>query len=224
MDRSKMAESYSPQMKKTTFIIVLGILLRFLLSTITFHPDLSAIILAGKIILDGHWLNFYDSNTLNQIVFNYPPLAFLIPSLFYLPFNSFLSSLYLNLVNTSPAFFSLHPVYLPLLIFKLPMILADIAIIFLLPNLFVKPSLKRLSQVLWALNPIAIFVSSMMGQVDIILVVFLVISLIFIKRHHLNFAAIFIGLSILIKPAGLILLPLLFIKEFSRTKKIIYSL
>lgn len=205
---------------KLRIIIIGAIILRLILAVTTYHPDLSAFILSGKIIiLEKAWLSFYDATLPNHIVFNYPPLAYLIPSIFYLPFIGVVKNTALGLINIQPE----TSFYLPLLIYKLPMILSDIGIILLIPKLFTKKKNRQLSQLLWALNPIAIYVSSMMGQVDIIIAFLLTLALVNLKSKKIITASFLIGLSALIKPIGLILIPLIFIYHYQQTKKILIA-
>jgi hypothetical protein len=218
---AKIIKKLSMTSKKIIPFIIVGILIRLLLSITTFHPDLSIFIIAGKtIILGNHWLSFYDVQLPYQLVFNYPPLAYLIPSIIYLPFTGILQATADKLINTHPETLF----YLPLLIYKLPMILADISIVFLIPKLFNHPKHQFLSQIIWLFNPIAIYVSSMMGQVDTIIATLLIVALIFIKRKHLVLASIIIALSALIKPIGLILIPIIFLKDYQDSKSKLFTL
>lgn len=198
--------------------IVLGILLRLILSITTYHQDLGAIALAGKYIVgDGKWLNFYDmtGKDVSHTIFNYQPLAYLIPSVIYLPFVNIVKNFGELLVNSSWLNSQSSNFNFILLLFKLPMLLADLAILYLLPKFFEKDSHKNLSQILWSLNPVAIYVSSVMGQVDIILALFLLVSSWFITQKKYFPSAIFIALSALIKPIGLILLPVIFLNSIT---------
>ncbi len=205
-----------------TFSVIIGILLRLLLSVTTYHSDLGAFALAGKYIVgDNRPLTFYDAlGSRTDMVFNYQPLAYLLPSAAYLPFKSIVVTTGDLLINRSwitslPG--SIQPI---LLLYKLPMLIADLLILLFIPNLFSDPRKKKISRILWSLNPIAIFVSSMMGQVDIIIALFLLLSLLSIKESKYPKAALFVALSALIKPIGLILLPILAISAFHYHKKI----
>ncbi len=206
-------------------LIVLAVAIRLVISAVTYHQDTGAFALSGKYIAgEGKWLGFYDeiaskdqSGKLvvhrQDVVFNYQPLAYIIPSIFYLPFSSLVR-------QTGEQFINRHWVdsqntaVIPLLtIYKLPMILADLAMIWLLPKFFKKTKNKRLAQLVWAFNPLAIFVSSVMGQVDIVIAFFLALALYFFQQRKLYLALTFISLSALIKPIGLILLPLVLIPQ-----------
>ncbi len=215
-----------------SLVIVFGIILRLVLSIFTYHPDLSILAFASKIIvLDGHWLNFYDYGVEyingiarlfpHQMILNYQPLAYLLPSFVYLPFFLILRGASDQVISGS---WNHAAPYLPLFIYKLPLILADIAIIFTIPKLFDDKRNKSLAKIVWALNPLAIYVSSMIGQVDIIITFFLVLALIALKKSHFHHAAVFIALSALVKPAAVIVLPVLALYLYFQKKSLRFAL
>jgi len=217
-------------MKKNIFKLLLGlaVVIRLILSATTYHQDTGAFALSGKYIAgEGKWFTFYneiaskDSSGKmvvhrNDVVFNYQPLAYILPSLVYLPLSSLVRQtgeqfINRNWVDAQPSSF------IPLLtVYKLPMILADLAMLWLLPKFFKKDKNKKLVQLVWAFNPLAIFVSSIMGQMDIVIAFLLTLALYYFKEHKLFLSVVFISLSALIKPAGLILLPLVLIPEIRR--------
>lgn len=217
-------------------LLIIAIVLRLVLSVTTYHSDLGAFALAGKYIAgEGKWLTFYDTIASKDstdklivhrtdMVFNYQPLAYLIPSVIYLPFASVVRQTGDLLINRSWVASNPSPINLTLLIYKLPMLAADIAILFLISKFFKKERNKKLSMILWAFNPIAIYVSSVMGQVDIIIALFILLSLLSIRNKKPFRAIIFVALSALIKPVGLILIPLIALGYYSQTKKIFRSL
>ena len=209
-------------------LFIIAFLLRIGLAISTYHSDIGSFAMAGKYIVgDGKVLGFFDAVTTrgtkgelklfgDQIVFNYQPLAYLIPSAIYLPFRPIIINTANQLVNTNWTALHQKTIYWPLLIYKLPMILADLAIVLLLPKLFEDKKKKILAQILWLFNPIAIYVSSMMGQVDVIIALFLLLALINLKNKRNYKAVVWVALSALIKPAGLILIPIVAINEFHK--------
>lgn len=209
-------------------IFIVAFLLRIGLAISTYHSDIGAFALSGKYIVgEGKILGFYDAVTTkgnqgelkllsHQTVFNYQPLAYLIPSVIYLPFRTVVINTADKVINTNSEWLHQKNIYWPLLIYKLPMILADLAIVFLLPKLFDDRKKRNLVQILWLLNPLAIYVSSMMGQVDIIIALFLLLSLINLKKQRNFISVIWVAISALIKPIGLILIPLIAINEFQK--------
>ncbi len=213
--------------KYTKWLVCLGVLLRISLSLTTYHSDLGAFAQASKAIAgDGKWFSFYDTMLTPKIdtVFNYQPLAYLIPSVFYLPFRGIVLSTG-DLIKNHGWVLANSSWFNPLLLlYKYPMILADLAFLWLLPKFFSSKREKTLATLLWAFNPLAIFVSSMMGQVDIIIALFLTLALYYYQKDRPFFSIILISLSALIKPAGLILIPVLALHYFVTKKKVLRSL
>ncbi len=216
----------------TWYLIAFAFLVRIVLSIFTYQSDIGAFSLAGKYIAgEGKWFTFYDEvasldaegvlvNHDTNVIFNYQPLAYLIPSVVYLPF--------VSIVRHTGQIFARQDWIAPnltnynflLLLYKLPMILADLGILWLLPKFFKKQKNKNIAMLLWAFNPLAIYVSSMMGQVDIIIALLILASLYFAKNNKLFTACVFVSLSALIKPIGLILIPLFAIQSFHQNKNL----
>lgn len=219
-------------MKNKVFyaLLAVGVVLRLVLAITTYHSDLGAFALAGKYIAgEGKILSFYDQVVSidevgnatylpHKTIFNYQPLAYILPSIFYLPFRGLVLQTAEGILNTNWG--PLHSVSVNwvLLIYKLPMIAADLAIVFLLPRFFSDQKKKKMAQILWIFNPLAIFVSSMMGQVDIVIAFWLVLA--FLARNNKNYclSAVMVAVSALIKPIGLILMPIIAIESIHNNK------
>lgn len=198
-------------MKKTTFLglFVLGLVLRLFFAISTYHQDLGAITLSSSYIFRGQVLSFYEQSgqDISRTIFNYQPLAYLLPSFLYLPFASYVKSAGETYLNSDwqkgyGSFFNFD-----LLLFKYPHILADFLIFLLLGVILVSRKNKQTLQLLWWLNPISIFVSSVIGQVDIFITLFLLTAYYFHQRGKMLPSVFFISISALIKPIGLVLLP-----------------
>lgn len=221
-------------MKKTAILVVLAITLRLVLAATTYHSDLGAFALAGKFVTgEGKWFTFYDaandknvqgeSINFSNIIFNYQPLAYLIPSFFYLPFTGLVNSTGVQIADRNLVTSGNSPFNPLLLLYKYPMILADLAFLWLLPKFFKSKKKKEVTVLLWAFNPLAIFVSSMMGQVDIIIALFITLAIYLYQKNRSFLAVVLISLSALIKPAGLILIPLLALHHYVSQKRLLVS-
>ena len=223
-------------LRKNKFLIVsvlVFLLTRIIFAISTYHNDLGAFSLSGMYIAGkGEWLTFYDEvastdqtgNIIthrNDIIFNYQPLAYILPSIVYSPFKDLMLSNGETFRNkdwlkNKESFFDFR-----LFVYKLPMILADLSIMLMLPLFFSSKKNKQLSVILWLLNPIAIYVSSFMGQVDIIISLLLLLALL-LNRKNKNYLAIFmISISALVKPIGLILLPIVVIDTYHKRQNFI---
>ena len=214
------------------FLLILGIVLRLLISATTFHPDLRAYLLAENLIVNnGEVFSFYDHVSKLPVdspvklifgddIFIYQPLAYFIPSFFYLPFSKVLSPLIGDLILNSSNFLQSKLFFLPLILFKLPFLVFDLLILFFLPQLFPKKkNLGKLAQVFWLFNPVSLLVASGMGQSDIFIAFFILMSLIYLIKNKTTLATLFISLSVLIKPIGVILIPFYLLAGLRKDRK-----
>lgn len=221
------------QGKKILTILIIGIVLRLILSFTTYHSDLAPFDFAGKVISQGNVVNFYDylwdlpeDNPILRIyprnLFNYPPLPYfflggtsllttwavdpVIHNNFIMNFTSTLGNIQLNLL---------------LLLLKLPYFIFDIAIAYLLMSLFKEKKEKIWVFGLWMFNPINLYATYMIGQFDIIPTFLSVAALYLVYKNKdklenssLISSAILLGLG-----ASFKIFPLLFILPLAFVKK-----
>ncbi len=178
-------------------ILFVGLVIRLILSVTAPQCDID-------VNLFKHWANqsaslgmsntYPNAETLNL---DYPPLH-----MYYL---FFIGNLVKGLgLAASPVF---------TLLIKLPAILADCAIGYLLYRLCDKRMSKNwtfLAVMLWVFNPVAILDSAAWGQVDSILAFYLLAMLYFVMKEKFVPASAMLALSVLLKPQGIILSPILF--------------
>lgn len=215
--------------KPLIFILVAGILIRLVLSAITFHSDVQHFDLAGYVLGKGNLLNFYDYpaslNKNDQLLksypadlFNYPPAAyFFIGTLDWLLtgwtdvnfHNNFLFNFQKTLGDSQ--------LYLHLILLKIPYLPFDLLIAYLFYNLFSTKREKVLAFTLWIFNPWVLYSTYMVGQFDVIPTAFVVLVLYVLNKkidlHRRVFLAAFflgIGASFKIYPL-LFLLPVAFL-------------
>ena len=215
-------------MQKTiSTILILGIVLRIILSLTTYHSDVVPFDFAGKVIAGGNITNFYDYlwslpeddrylKVYPRNLFNYPPLPYFflggfsllttwmvdqtVHDNFVLDFKSTLGNPQLNLL---------------LFLLKLPYFFFDIAIAYLLMSLFKSESEKKWAFALWIFNPVNLYATYMIGQFDVIPTFLSVAALYFVvKKDRFYLAAILLGLG-----ASFKIFPLLFIIPLALVKK-----
>lgn len=214
-------------MQKTisTFLI-LGIILRIFLSSITYHSDVIPFDFAGKVIAGGNITNFYDYlwslpegdrylKVYPRNLFNYPPLPY-----FFLGGASLLttwmvdSNMHDNFVLDFKSTLGNPQLNLLLLLLKLPYFIFDIAIAYLLMSFFKNENEKKWAFALWVFNPVNLYATYMIGQFDIIPTFLCVAALYFVvKKDRFYLAAILLGLG-----ASFKIFPLLFIVPLTFVK------
>ena len=215
-------------MKKINIILIAALLFRIVFSFLTWHPDLNNHIDWGIRFWQYGPAKFYapETNVWSYTWPNQPPGTMYmfagIRKLFEVVFSGFW---WIN-VNV-PAFPSgiitfLESSLYPALI-KLPSILADLGIAYVL----FKWTGKRLAAILWLINPVIWYNSSVWGQTDAIVNFFILSSFYLLLNKKLIWAVAAIGLSLYIKASLLIFLPIFIIVALRQKYKIseyIYSM
>ncbi|MDP3994465.1 MAG: glycosyltransferase family 87 protein [bacterium] len=221
-------------MKKTlTTILLIGIIVRLLLSLTTYHSDVVPFDFAGKVIAQGNIVNFYDYlwelpkdhpylTVYPRNLFNYPPLVYFflggasrltvwmvnpqIHNNFLLNFPSTLGNVQLNLL---------------LLLLKLPYFVFDIALAYLLMGLFKDKKKKIWAFGLWIFNPVNLYATYMIGQFDIIPAFLSVaaLCLAYKQKDKINSASLIPSAILLGLGAAFKIFPLLFIVPLVLLKK-----
>lgn len=201
-------------MRKSLWILLTaGIILRIILASVTYHPDIQIFDLSGQILKTGNILTLYDYlYTLdkdNVMVKNFPPQAFNYPPAAYfllggasLIFTSITpQQIHVDfLFNTKNILGNIY-LNLHLLMLKLPYFVFDLGCAFLLFKFFDNFKTKVLAFALWMFNPLTLYATFMMGQYDIIPTFFVILSLYLMKKEkasnskNLYLAALFLGIG-----------------------------
>lgn len=98
------------------------------------------------------------------------------------------------------------------MLIKLPAIIAEtinIALIFYIIRKYTNYQLSFLAAIIYACQPAMIFESSFWGQIDSVIFLFQLLSIYCLLKNNSILAIIFTAIGVLIKPQGLILLPLI---------------
>jgi hypothetical protein len=181
--------------KKILVVIGIGLVVRLILAASTFHTDIQAFYLSGQVIGKGNILSLYDylgELSKDDLFLKVYPADFFIypPAVYFLlgPF-SYLLTLWVNptvvgsfLLDVGSVLGNWQVNYI-LLALKLPYLVFDLLIAFLLFRMFTKKSSKFLAFCLWIFNPINLYATYMMGQFDIIPTFFVVLCLYLVNRR-----------------------------------------
>jgi uridine kinase len=179
------------------FKIILGI---FLGSTL----PVNGFILFLNYTIESSFSNpyeFYAQNERTEI-FPYPALmlyVMLLPKVLF------------GWINDSQAF--------ELFLFRLPILLADLTIFFTLSTWLGRHELKKFFFLYW-LSPVLIYISYVHGQLDVVPISLLILSLSSIYRGNLISSAIFLGLSLATKTMIILTFPFIFLYLFSNSEPI----
>lgn len=194
-------------------LLVLAIVLRVLVAAFLFHPDIKTFNFQASFLKKGIF-NIYTYLVNNKKTlplkddFVYFPLTYFVLGGYQAvtspvlgsSFDAWLSNADSNTSVMNPGIFKY------LLVLKLPYLIVDIAIAFLLLNFFDEKEKGKRAFTIWLFNPFTIFIIYAFGNIDIFPVAITLLSLFLIKKEKLTLAAITLGIA-----AGFKLYPLLFV-------------
>lgn len=213
-------------------VLIIGIVIRCVISFSTFHPDITALNFAGYIVQSGHIFSFYDyifnllpesvfTKAFAQNIFTYPPLIYLMQGLFnFIWLNIFQISFINDFIVVTNGTFG-NPLFnVVIFLIKFPYLFFDIPIAFLLTKLVDSEKEKFLVFIFWIFNPINLFATYMMGQHDVIAVFFIVLSIFLATKQKLNWSVVALGMGIAFKIFPIFLLIPLVLLEKTWRKRI----
>jgi len=189
-------------------ILLIGVLIRLVLMPITLHPDLWGHSLTVYFFAYKGVINIYDfllslpathplvANFGVADIFIYPPLTYFTLGFFRLLIKPFTDPSFLPFVMQYPSLvYERADLFWNLFLYKLPYLFVDIGTAFLLANLFNQNNQKRLAFALWMFNPLALYSTFMVGQLDILPTFFTVLALFFASRKKYALSVIALGIG-----------------------------
>lgn len=225
--------------KKVWILLVLAVAIRLILMPITLHADLLGHAFSSYFLAYEDKWNLYETlaglpqdhplvkNFGVSDVFIYPPLAYYTLGLFRIilkPLTSlnFIPWLWENLgkIREFPGFQK------EIFWLKFPYLFFDLGLAFVLAGCFKEEKAKRRAFLLWLFNPVTIYATFMIGQIDLLATFFTVLALFFFNRKKFFWAAFWLGIGASYKMYPLFLLfPLAFLAKdkFSERLKIILA-
>jgi hypothetical protein len=199
---------------------VVGYLIRIAIMPLFAHEDVSINALDSFTLLERH-----------QMYPFYPLPIYLLFASVYVLFGPFLPQIFTHeiLSNTTYWPVPLFQVYhvtqqgIQTLIFvsKIPMLIFDFALAFLLLHLITDGKKAVLAFKLWMLCPISIFISYFFGQFDVIPTFFLMLAFYFFKKHKVKWSMFSLGLCAAFKVFGLFFVPALVLIYIGEQKNLL---
>lgn len=194
-------------------MILLAILLRLLLGAFYFHPDIktynfqSSYLRAGVFNIYNFLVDHKKELPLKE-EFVYFPLTYLtlgsyqaiVHPVLGSGFDSWLSDAGSNSIVENPAIFKY------LIALKLPYLLCDLAIAYILYKYFDDKKLGKKAALIWLFNPFTIVLFYIFSNVDIFAVLLTLLALLFSKKNNYGMAGVLLGIA-----AGFKLYPILFV-------------
>lgn len=193
-----------------TILLLISLVFRILLIPVARHGDINNNTSWGQLLLSRGTVNFYEHKEWTYSAPNQPPLylaVFGVTSLIQNTTNTFI-----HWANTNISIFPSKVIWWfdqwgELYIAKIPGIVADLAIGFLLYRL-IKGKKGLVVATLWLVNPVAWYNSAIWGGTDSIVNLLGILSVAFLYKKKLSLSAVFFTASVLFKGSLLIFLPL----------------
>lgn len=208
-------------MKKLWFWIVVGLIVRVVVSGLVIHPDIRGHNLASYYVSQkNEWLTFYDhlsklprSDALVQLygdgLFIYPPLAYYSHAVFMkFTYPLISDKTFWQLIYDMGGLTKDNNLFVLLITLKLPYIVADLVGLYVL-NKILDSKHRFWGSILWLVNPITIYSAYMLGQFDVYISLFIMLAILATQKKKTLWAGVFIGLAALYKPFPLFMLPML---------------
>lgn len=212
-------------MKINRSVLVIGVILRIIIGSISYHPDIKSQHFHTQYLFKGV-TNIYDYISVNKNnlpytdTFNYPPLAYLFLGtwtafgsvIFGDDFNFWLNDWSsISVQNKSISSY--------LLFLKTPYLLVDVILFYGVIRLIRKDKVNSVS-IVWAFNPVSLYGIYAIGQFDILPAMFTFLSLLLFMRRKILLAGLILGISISFKIYPILLVPLFLI--YSKNLKNIF--
>jgi len=194
-------------------LLLSAILLRLLFCLFFFHPDIKSYQFHAQFFRQGVWdIYSYIAKNVSHLpssdVFVYPPLAY-----YFLGSINAVSGVILGpdfyswLNDWGPGGYTHPKMFEFMLVLKLPYLVLDLMLGYLLVLLIGDRKLNQKLLLFWFFNPVSLYGIYMLSQFDVLMALFTVASLILVKNHKLPQAACLLGLGAMIKSYPLLLLP-----------------
>lgn len=200
--------------------LLIGVAIRLTVMPITVHPDLWGHSFTAYFFAYQGKLNIYDfllslpknhplvANYGVNDIFIYPPLTYFTLGIFRFLVRPFTDPKFIPWLMVNIGHFYDYPTLgLQLFFFKLPYLFVDIASGFLLAGLFDESKNKKLAFTLWMFNPVTIYATFMIGQLDILPVFFTILSCYLIKKDKTGWGLFSLGIGGAYKMYPLLLIP-----------------
>lgn len=181
-------------LKKYWYVLLIGFLLKAVVANISFHPDVKIIEFVSNQVWEKGNLNPYE------VIDSEKPDDLPLQYWSFLPFT----------LLDKPLFNSrLH-----LLAIKFPLLIYDLLVSWVLLSL-TPTGFRKKAAWLWVLNPVSIWVTAAIGQVDIIPVFFVLLSIFLLQKNKSSLAALSLGVGGAIKSFPFLIAPLLIFSQKS---------
>lgn len=209
------------KIKSLIVILALGFILRVLISAVSYHPDAGIVSFTSKEILREQRFDIYKVQDPGQKeVPDDLPLQYWIRVPLEILTRPFINtSVEDEFLTDSGSLLGKIDLNLHLALVKFPLIVFDLILGVLLAWAVAGP-LRRKTLIFWMLNPVTLWATAAVGQVDILPTLFVVLSLIFLQKEKSSLAALSLGMGGAMKSFPFLLVPFLLISAKNWTERV----
>lgn len=187
--------------------LLVGFLVRVIVSPLLVSTDAIVILWRSYIIAHSHALLPMGDPPLISLIIA-PLLVIFVPSASLRVFGDVVTNVRFSpFVASVPVRMAYEGVPAILFVYKIPYLILDLALAFLLLRFFSDSKKASLAFKLWCINPISIFITFAIGQYDIFPVFFMLLAFYFLKSDRPGWSAVSLGIASVFK---LFAFPLLF--------------
>ncbi len=207
-------------------ILLLALLVRVLIMPFYYHPDIKTYYFQASFLKEGvvNIYSYLESNKSKLPLkedFVYFPLSYYFLGSYEMLASPFLGSGFKDwLYDANATSMEKVGVFRYLFILKIPYLILDIIIAFLLMSFFSNQEQKKKIFSLWLFNPISLAIIYIYSNLDIISVTLTLVSLMLLQKKHLVLSALCLGLGAGFKAYPLIFLPILILHAEDLKEKI----
>lgn len=209
-------------------LVIIAVALRLLVSALLFHPDIKTIAFQTSFLRQGVY-DIYNYLSLNKASlplkeeFVYFPLTYftiggyqaIISPLLGNNFDKWLNNADSNsMVNNSSIFKFL-------VLLKLPLLVLDISVAYLLLKFFKDSKMGKKAFELWLFNPFTIVLIYAFSNIDLYAAMLTVIVFLLLQQQKLIKASLVLGIAVAFKLYPLLFVPFLFVKAKNIKEKIL---
>lgn len=205
-------------------IFVFALIIRLIIAPIFYHPDIKSQHFHFQFLSQGYF-NIYQFIADNKghlpyrDTFNYPPLTYLSFGIEQIVLKPFLPSDFTAWINDWGGQQNGYPnLFYYMLILKIPYILFDLCIGYLLMKLY-----NRKTLLFWLFNPFSLYLIYVLGNFDIVPVFFSVLSFFLLKKYRPKLAFVTLGIAFALKVYPILFFPFLLFYSKTDFKKIIIN-
>jgi hypothetical protein len=189
-------------------LFAIAIALRLLLAAFLYHTDLKGIYHEARLINQFGWIGGYQKGVQESTPLHYPPPVYFLFSSYQNVARPLFSGYFDQWMNDgSGGSIRNHPaIFRDLLVMKLPIILTDLFITWLI--IYAVPeSQKKLAAAIWLLNPFSLYAIYAFSHFDIIPTALILAGIIAASRSKWTFSYVLLGIASGFKVFPLLLFP-----------------